>query len=71
MAEMSVLPKGLDRETSRSGPELLSTRKRQTKNGTLVYHCLIALIGLTFTPICLCSTGLSAITDRLRRGVHA
>ena len=50
MAEMSVLPKGLDRETSRSGPELLSTRKRQTKNGTLVYHCLIALIGLTFTP---------------------
>jgi VWFA-related protein len=50
MAEVSLFPTRLDRETSRSGPELSSTRKRQTKSSTLVNHCLIALIGLVITP---------------------
>ena len=50
MDEVSLFPTRLDRETSRSGPELSSTRKRQTKSSTLVNHCLIALIGLVITP---------------------
>ncbi|MGA7832933.1 MAG: VWA domain-containing protein [Terracidiphilus sp.] len=50
MAEMSVLPKRLDSKTSRSCPDFSSTRKHQTKIRILVYHCLIALIGLISVP---------------------
>jgi len=47
MVEICAFPRKLANKTSLTGPDPLSDRLRQTRSNTLLYYCLIALVGIT------------------------